>query len=619
MVGLSESNDDFGFFEVVTPLGGTQVLFVLFWLSRLCFSANLVKPDFTDSQNYPLSGDIRLFCQKVRANGGCHAQIRRRATKGGDNFKKSDFRSRLDYQLSIMNLELLESFGTTYPDDADGFLESGSMTLTCAFNRHGSLLAAGSNDGCIVIFDIITRGIARNFQAHVHPVCSLSWSRNGFKLLSGSMDWTISVWEVLKGECLYRYRFPSPILRVQFHPILPDVFLVCPMKLRPVLLKIGGEQRHITFDEEGGEQNIFASFDRLGKRIFTGNSRGKVLVFEADTLNLLTSFQVTTGSSTTTGIKSIEFARKGSNFLVNSSDRVIRVYDGDLVKPTDGKPQQVEPVQKLQDLVNRTQWKKCCFSGDAEFICAGSSRQHDLYIWDMTHGNLVKILHGQKGEHLLDAVWHPNRPLIASVANGIISVWAQTHAENWSAYAPNFKELDENEEYEERESEFDVEDEDKSVEDAGEEMEDVAEVDVVTCEPIRAYLDSDIEEEEEVLTFIPVTPDVKDPEDGYWAMTDEELANLEKMKRDEERREKTMKEKIKIVDVPYEGHPIPDVPPEPTTKKQDIKAPKAPKTLQPKPPKEQLPPPPLEKELNIPDIDKESNIFTEDKMHCDDS
>ncbi len=52
--------------------------------------------------------------------------------------------------------------------------------------------------------------------------------------------------------------------------------------------------------------------------------------------------------------------------------------------------------------VCRTQWRKCTFSGDAEFIVAGSHRQHELYIWDKATGSLVKMLTGQKGETLLD-------------------------------------------------------------------------------------------------------------------------------------------------------------------------------------------------------------------------
>lgn len=66
-----------------------------------------------------------------------------------------------------------ESFGQNYPEEFDGSLDTVSLAVTCAFNRQGALLAVGCNDGRIVIWDFLTRGIAKIISAHVHPVCSL--------------------------------------------------------------------------------------------------------------------------------------------------------------------------------------------------------------------------------------------------------------------------------------------------------------------------------------------------------------------------------------------------------------------------------------------------------------
>lgn len=447
-----------------------------------------------------------------------------------------------------MNLELLESFGQNYPEENDGTLDCITMAITCQFNRYGTLLAVGCNDGRIVVWDFLTRGIAKIIQAHVHPVCSLSWSRSGRKVVSASTDNTVTLWDVLSGECDLKFRFPSPVLKVQFHPRDEKEILVTPMRHAAVVVtltencqtdkegeegkstspstsedsKLGCKHKLVPLEDEN-DTNIVATYDPRGKYIYTGNSRGRIMIVLNEKASggkgqfkTVTSFKVTQAASSTTAVKSIEFARRSESFLVNTADRVIRVYKTtDVLKHKDGKDP--EPDQKLQDLVNKTVWKKCCFSGDGEYVCAGSARQHALYIWEKSMGNLVKILHGTKGETLLDVVWHPVRPIVASISQGVVTVWAQQQVENWSAFAPDFKELDENVDYEERESEFDVEDEDRSVqldEESG--KQDDVEVDVTREAPIAAFCSSDEEEEDkEAVLYLPIAPEIEDPEENF--------------------------------------------------------------------------------------------------------
>lgn len=82
------------------------------------------------------------------------------------------------------------------------------------------------------------------------PLISVSWSRSGHTILSASTDNTVAIWEVLTGECNQRYRFPSPILKVQFHPRKADTFLVCPMRHAAVLVELEGNHKLLPLDED---------------------------------------------------------------------------------------------------------------------------------------------------------------------------------------------------------------------------------------------------------------------------------------------------------------------------------------------------------------------------------
>ena len=454
-----------------------------------------------------------------------------------------------------MNLELLESFGQNYPEEFDGSLDCISMAVTCSFNRFGTLFAVGCNDGRIVVWDFLTRGIAKIIAAHVHPVCSLSWSRSGSRLASASTDNNVSVWDIITGECEHRFRFPSPVLRVQFNPRDSDELLVVPMGHAAVLVNLqDGAHKLVPVDVES-DLHIFASFDKRGFNIYTGNSKGKILIINRERLAIVKQFKLTQTMSN--AVKGIEFSRRGESFLVNTADRVIRVYNVKEVLETE--EENPEPMQKLQDLVNKTMWKKCCFSGDGEYVCAGSARQHALYIWEKSVGNLVKILHGTKGETLLDVVWHPVRPIVASISSGIISLWAQQQVENWSAFAPDFKELDENVDYEERESEFDKEDEDRSVKSENEELDVEVDVDVTSKIPVPAYCSSDEEDEDRTaLLYLPIAPEIEEPEDGY--IPDQEESPSKRVAEEKENAS-PKKKRTKTIDIQLENAPQDEVHP----------------------------------------------------------
>ncbi|CAE6449722.1 unnamed protein product [Rhizoctonia solani] len=321
-----------------------------------------------------------------------------------------------------MNAALLDPFGQDYPESVENTLDE--YAVCARFNRTGRFIAAGRPDGKITIWDLETKGVIQVFVGHVKTITSVSWSRNSRYLLTSSKDWNCIIWDMSNGERRSTVRFDAPVLQASFHPRNSQVLLVTLQSQQTMLVDL-----------------------RKGTR-----SRTELMDSQAQ--------------------------QPERYLIVNSNDRIVRVLE------ITSQTYDLELLHMFSDPISKTPWNGICFSGDGEYVVAGAGHKagHHIYIWDRSSGALVKILEGPT-EPLVDADWHPFRPILSSVASsGLIHIWKTVYSENWSAFAPGFEELEENVEYQEHEDEFDVEDEVDVL--RRKKMEEDFEVDVETVDPV---------------------------------------------------------------------------------------------------------------------------------------
>lgn len=449
-----------------------------------------------------------------------------------------------------MNAPIIDPLQGDFPEVIEEYLHHG-VTKCIAFNRRGTLLAAGCADGSCVIWDFETRGVAKELRDKdcIAAITSICWSKYGHRILVSSADKSLILWDVVSGEKITRITLHHTPLLARLHPgsSLPSLCLTCPLSSAPMIVDFNTGNTTVlpvTVPEADSgpappSRNkpsdgppytpTAACFNKFGDLVYVGNSKGEILIIDHKSIQVHAMVPTPGGAV----IKNIVFSRDGQYLLTNSNDRTIRIYEnllplkdgltalGHLNKTVD----EVAGVEKMkavgskclalfrefQDTITKVHWKAPCFSGDGEWVIGGSASkgEHKIYIWDRV-GHLVKILEGPK-EALIDLAWHPVHPIIVSVSlTGMVYVWAKDHTENWSAFAPDFKELEENEEYVEREDEFDLIPETEKVKESDINEDD--EVDIVTVEK-DAFSDSDMSQEE--ICFLPATPcpDVPEQQD----------------------------------------------------------------------------------------------------------
>jgi WD40 repeat protein len=71
-----------------------------------------------------------------------------------------------------------------------------SCVNSVAFSPDGRLLASGSDDDTIKLWEVASGSLVRTLSGHTSYVTSVAFSPDGRLLASGSLDHTIKLWDI---------------------------------------------------------------------------------------------------------------------------------------------------------------------------------------------------------------------------------------------------------------------------------------------------------------------------------------------------------------------------------------------------------------------------------------
>ncbi|CCD27076.1 COMPASS subunit protein SWD1 NDAI_0J01840 [Naumovozyma dairenensis CBS 421] len=375
-----------------------------------------------------------------------------------------------------MNLLLQDPFSVLkeYPEKLTFTLENPLRTECLEFSTCGNYLALGCSNGDVVIYDMDTLRpitvLGSESGAHVRSVQSLSWSPDGRYIITGSRDWCVKLWDLNKPERPYRETlFEGPIwnckwldaenLRCVATVSEEDhVFMIDFNHETPIIHQIRIEE-----DIESNKGHVLTCCvnPNFPDVIITGTSKGWLSLLKIDNHqmdnNAFTFSSLYSTKIVNSNIKDIIISQNGDRLAVNSSDRTIRQYAVQMSE--DLKFVTVDLEHRYQDVINKLQWNCIFFSnGSAEYLVASThgSSTRELYLWETGSGTLVRVLEGAE-EELMDINWNFYNMCIASngFESGYVYIWSIVIPPKWSALAPDFEEIEENIEYQEKEDEFD--------------------------------------------------------------------------------------------------------------------------------------------------------------------